>query len=134
LGPATLIITLLLIVIAIVLYQYRHIFSFIRYRQTLKSLETKEKKPFKPTVEKICPQCGEVMEEGYLVGPEGIYWSKNVPPYGFGLHFRGVRLMNEPLAPNNFLFSDREPILSASRCRRCKIIQVDMKAQDFRIQ
>ena len=132
LGPATLIITLLLIVIAIVLYQYRHFFSFIRYRQTLKSLETKEKKPFKPTVEKICPQCSEVMEEGYLVGSEGIYWSKNVPPYGFGLHFRGARLMNESLAPNNFLFSGREPILSSSRCRRCKIILIDLSSREQR--
>ena len=128
-----LIVALILTIIAIVLYQYRHTFALIRYRRTLKSLETKEEKPFKSTVEKVCPQCGDVMEEGYLVGPEGIYWSKNVPPYGFGLHFRGTRLMSEPLASNNFLFSDRGPILSSSRCRRCKIIQTDLAAQDFRI-
>ena len=128
-----LIVTLLLAAIVIVLYQYRHIFSLIRYRWALKSLETKEKKPSKLTVEKVCPQCGEVMEEGYLVSPEGIYWSKNVPLYGVGLHFRGAGLMNEPLAPHNFLLSDREPVLSSSRCRRCKIIQVDMGAQDFRM-
>jgi hypothetical protein len=128
-----LIITLLLAAIVIVLYQYRHIFSLIRYRQAIKSLETKEERPSKSTVEKVCPQCGEVMEEGYLVGPEGIYWSKNIPLYGLGLHFRGARLMNEPLAPYNFMFSDRQPVLSSSRCRRCKIIQIDMGAQDFRL-
>ena len=128
-----LIVTLILTIIAVVVYQYRHVFSLIRYSRKLKSLETKEENPFKSTVEKVCPQCGEVMEEGYLVGPEGIYWSKNVPPYGFGLQFHGARLMSETLASNNFLFSDRGPILSSSRCRRCKIIQVDMRTQDFRI-
>ena len=63
-----LIVTLILAIIAIVVYQYRHVFSLIGYRRKLKSLETKEEKPFKSTVEKVCPQCGEVMEEGYLVG------------------------------------------------------------------
>jgi hypothetical protein len=128
-----LIVTLLLAAIVIVLYQYRHIFSLIRYRLALQSLETKEKKPSKPIVEKICPQCGEAMEEGYLVGPEGIYWNKTGSFYGLDYQFRGARLMNEPFAPYNLSISGRASVLSSSRCKRCKIIQVDMRLQDFRM-
>ena len=128
-----LIVTLLLAAIGVVLYQYRHIFSLIRYRWALQPLKAQEGKPSKSIVETVCPRCGEAMEKGYLIGPEGIYWSKNAPLYGVGLPLRGARLMNEPLAPHNFLLSDRGPVLSSSRCRRCKIIQVDMGAQEFRM-
>ena len=130
--PAMLIVTLLLTAVVIVLYQYRHIFSLIRYRWAMQSLEATEEKPSKLTVEKVCPRCGEAMEEGYLVGPEGIYWNKTVPFYGLDYQFRGARLMNEPFAPYNLSISGRASVLSSSRCRRCKIIQVDMRHQNFR--
>jgi len=39
LGPVALIIALILAVIGIVAYQYRSIFSFVRYRQALRTLE-----------------------------------------------------------------------------------------------
>ena len=131
LGPVALIIALLLAVIGIVAYQYRSIFSFVRYRQALRTLEAKVDPPVKPLIEVLCPRCGESMEAGYLVGPDGIYWNEDVPLYGLGSHFRGARLMNEPFAPYQVSFTGRASVLSSARCRRCKIIQINRDPQDL---
>jgi hypothetical protein len=127
-----LVVALLLAVIGIVLYQYRGLFSFVRYRQALKALEAKVETPGKPLIETVCPRCGESMEAGYLVGPDGIYWNEDVPFYGLGLQFRGARLMNEPFAPYNASFTGRASVLSSTRCRRCKLIQIQRGPQDLR--
>ncbi len=126
-----LIAALLLMVIGIVLYQYRSIFSFVRYRQALKRLEARVETPVKPVMKMVCPRCGETMEAGYLIGPDGIYWNEDIPFYGLSTHFRGVRLTNEPFVPYQISFRGRASVLLSARCRRCKIIQIDRALRDL---
>ena len=132
LEPLTLIAVLLLVLILIVLYQYRHIFSFHSYRWMVKSLKKRMDEPSKPKVERVCPKCGDTMEEGCLVASEGIYWSKNPPNNSFKMSFLGTQLLGEPLA-FHLPYPIRASILRASRCRMCGITLVDMEWQDFNV-
>jgi len=127
-----LVIILVLVVALTILYQYRYIFSFLRYRLTLKSVEKRVETPSKPKAKKVCPRCGDAMEEGYLVGPSGIYWSKGVSPYmphDFGPSLLRPILGSEPLTFSPFYGG--VPSLRAYRCRKCGIIHVDIRLQEF---
>ena len=131
-----LIIILIIVAGFAILYEYRYIFSFLRYGRALKSVEKNDEQPSKPIRQRVCPTCGDVMEEGYLVSPSGIYWSKDVLPSMLPisrLPFSGRVVGGEPLTFSGFPFSDRLPSLRAYRCRRCGIIDVNSKLQDFGI-
>jgi ribosomal protein L40E len=100
----------------------------------LKSIEKKSEKPSKQVVQKICSECGDFMEEGNLIGPGGIYWSKEVHPsmlYGSRPPFYRPSLGSEPLTFSGRRFSGRVPNLRAYRCRKCGTIFVDSKSQNF---
>lgn len=131
-----LIIILVIVAALIILYEYRHIFSSLNYRRALKSIEKNVEQPSKQIMRRVCPRCGDNMEEGYLVGPNGIYWSKDVLPSmlpGSRLPFFTPVLGSEPLTFSGFPFSDRIPSLKAYRCRKCGIIFADLRSQDFGI-
>ena len=81
-----------------------------------------------------CPKCGRRMDAGYVLGPEGLFWSSEAPlfnvmgathlPFGFG-----APLGAEPLTSPLLRGMGRLPNLKAYRCRRCNILQVDLTKQ-----
>ncbi len=86
--------------------------------------------PLKTETKRECPNCGAGMELGYLVGPQGIYWSKDAPLSGL-ISSRGIGIPGvEPLGFSSLL---RGPIrvqnFKALRCRRCSIVQVELDDQ-----
>ena len=129
-DPLTLAFILFLVVVLIVIYQFRHVISFIRYRWMLKSVEKKVEES-KPKLQLLCPVCGEPMEKGYVVGSGGLYWSEDIPPYSYGMPFPGPEFISEPLAPQTLPYSRRASILKAYRCRKCGVIRIDIKDQNF---
>ncbi|KON30431.1 hypothetical protein AC480_01125 [miscellaneous Crenarchaeota group archaeon SMTZ1-55] len=130
-DPGNLIFVLLLVAVLIVVYQYRHVFPLLRYRMIVKSWDKPVEAPPEPTIETVCPRCGDAMENGYVAGPRGIYWSRSIHPYSLDMPFPGPEMMGEPLAPYHVRLPGRSLILRASRCRKCGIIQVDLRRQDF---
>ncbi len=130
LNPGNLIFGLLLVVVLIVVYQYRHVFPLLRYRWMVKSGDKPVGEPPQAKIEVVCPRCGEVMEHGYVAGPRGIYWSRNIHPYGLEMSFPGPEMMGDPLVPYHIRLPGRALILRGHRCRKCGIIQVDLRQQD----
>ena len=131
-----LIIVLLIVAVLTILYEYRYVFSFLRYHRVLKSVEKNAEQPSKPTIQRVCPACGNIMEEGYLIGPGGIYWNKNfLPPMlpSSRPPFFSPDLGSEPLTLSGFPLLDRMPSLRAYRCRKCGIISVDSRSKGFGI-
>jgi len=127
---------LLIIVIAIlsILYYYR---SAILLRQRLKPTETREgERKISTEIPEVaeCPRCGRTLEEGYLIGPGGLYWSQTAPMfdvlgsmryrYGFGAPFG-----SQPLVPMILRGTGRVPYLKASRCPSCSLIYIEMGRQ-----
>lgn len=111
--------------VVILLYQYRHLFSFLRYRWMIKSaVETKDQP--KQQTEIICPRCSDTMEEGYILGPQGIYWNKDaVSLHNFGWH----DIRSEPLT-SRIPYDEKIGQLKAFRCVNCAIIRIDLKSQN----
>lgn len=78
-----------------------------------------------------CPKCGRKMDEGYVLGPGGLFWSSEAPlfnvmgatrlPFGFG-----APLGAEPLTSPLLRGMGRLPNLKAYRCQNCNILQVDL--------
>ena len=117
--------TLALFVVAILLYQYRRLFSVLRYRWMLKSA-VESKDPPKQQTEIVCPRCNDSMEEGYMLGPRGIYWNKDaVSLHNFGWH----DIRSEPLT-SRLPFDDKSGLLKAYRCLNCAIIRIDLRSQN----
>ncbi len=81
-----------------------------------------------------CPRCGRTMEEGYLIGPGGIYWSRTAPlfdvmgsarwRYGFSTPFG-----SQPLGSTMFRGPGRVPHVKAYRCSNCGLVYVDLSRQ-----
>jgi hypothetical protein len=126
----TLIGIVLLALMLLVLYQYRHSLPFHSSRWRGTSLNQRMDGPSQPTVDRLCPNCGDVMADGCLVASEGVYWSKTLPPTSLIRPFLGAQLIGEPLA-FHLPYPIGAAILRASRCRRCGVILVDMGRQDF---
>lgn len=117
--------TLALFVVAILLYQYRRLFSALRYQWMLKSA-VESKDPPKQQTEIVCPRCNDSMEEGYMFGPQGIYWNKDVVSlHNFGWH----DIRSEPLT-SRLPFDDKTGLLKAYRCVNCAIIRIDLRSQN----
>jgi hypothetical protein len=66
------------------------------------------------------------MEEGYILGPQGIYWNKEaVSLHNFGWH----DIRSEPLT-SRLPFDEKTGLLKAFRCMNCAIIRIDLKSQN----
>jgi len=70
-----------------------------------------------------CPYCGELMEQGYLIGARGIYWwpKKPLPSWN---------CIGETIASSAKVFSWKCPNLSAYRCKKCRTILVRYPEED----
>ena len=121
------VVILVLAVALTILYQYRHIFSFLRFRLTFKSVEKRVEESSKPGMGRVCPWCGDSMEEGYLFSQSGIYWSNEVPHLPPTSRFPVSEFEGEPLASSYLSYLGTVPNLRACRCMRCGIIRVDMR-------
>jgi len=119
-----------LIIVAAVVYYYRsNLFMGMKVKQYEVSTRGGAKQ-LKTESVKECPNCGRVMEAGYLVGPQGIYWSKNAQLSGFfagrGMSIPGAEpigfgsILRGPLRLQNF---------KAYRCQTCSIVQVELDEQ-----
>ncbi|MFB0543706.1 MAG: PF20097 family protein [Candidatus Bathyarchaeia archaeon] len=75
-----------------------------------------------------CPSCGGSMEEGYLIGPSGIYWSKSSRVFGPFVRDLGIA---EPLGVSSLLRGMRRQCFRAYRCQRCGIIHVNLDEEQF---
>jgi hypothetical protein len=75
------------------------------------------------------------MEEGYITGPGGLYWTKDVSLSMLTTRFPFLNPGpgSEPLTPSGFPALDKIPNLRAYRCRKCGFISIDSKSQDFGI-
>lgn len=125
-----LVLMLLLIIVVAVLYYYRSDLSLrLRVRPYEGSKSTEGKRPTRTATAKECPSCGNTMDEGYLIGPQGIYWSKSAPMYalfGRGLGVPGA----EPMGFSSLLRRDmRTQHFKAYRCHRCGIVHVELNEQ-----
>jgi len=85
-----------------------------------------------------CPKCGRTMEEGYIIGPRGIYWSKNSPLYDitmgsswrYSLGIPSSMPGAEPLGFSQVLLRGGAiPRLKAYRCFSCNVIYFDLNDQ-----
>ena len=135
LGPSLepLLILLVLVIVFSILYQFRHIFYDIRYRFALRPVEKDEESPSKPRMGKTCPRCGGVMEEGYLVGPRGMYWSQDPPP-PIPHRFPSVPRLDFRSDPASVLSGIPflgTPYFKASKCGKCGIILLDTKSREY---
>jgi len=88
-----------------------------------------------------CPVCGDVLEEGYVLGlpgasatpfylgqiPTTIGWLGR-PPAGRGWN---DQLLAEPLAPVGITIFNRDPRFPAWRCRRCRRVEFDYEGPDY---
>jgi hypothetical protein len=129
-----LVIIIIAIVVFSILYYYR---STILLHQKLKPAEIprKEREISRGIPEVTeCPRCDRVMEEGYLIGPGGIFWSKIAPlfdvmggarwRYGFGVPFG-----SQPLGSTVLRGPGRVPYLKAYRCSSCGLVYIDLSRQ-----
>lgn len=131
--------TLLLIVIIVltVFYYYRSVNSV---RQRFKPVQVhKEETEEDPRVKELveCPRCSRIMEQGYVIGPSGIFWSNEVPLYMGGeirwQYALGAPFGAEPLTSPLLGGMGRIPHLKANRCSSCKLLYVDLARQDVNI-
>jgi len=131
-----LVILLVVIIAAAVLYYY---WSGSALRQKYKAVQVaKPSQEESVRVKKSsseesfdCPKCGRKMDDGYVLGPGGMFWSSEAPlfnimgatrlPFGFG-----APLGAEPLTSPLLRGMGRLPNLKAYRCRNCNILQVDL--------
>lgn len=132
LDSLVLIVFLGLIVALIIVYQYRHLFSFFQYRATVKPVteQVDRSRPPRFQVGIVCPRCREVMEEGYLSSPRGIFWNRDA--FTLQQHFGWYNLgVNSERLTSILPFGAvaTPPSLKAHRCRKCEIIRVDLKSQ-----
>ena len=130
-GIEPLVFLLVFAIVFAVLCQYRHILSLIRYRLDVKTPEEEVDVSSRPKIERTCPVCGSVMEEGYLVGPSGIYWSKHPPPI---LHRLPIFSRPDFRTDPAFSFGSpfgTTPLFRAYRCWKCGIIYVDTGSEEY---
>lgn len=125
------VIILLIIITALALvYYYRFYISLLLKINPYKIRKNTKKKPSKETSPKNCPNCNRNMEEGYLVGPRGIHWSKRIP--SFGIFDRGMSISGlEPLGfPYHFLArSLKAQYFKAYRCQQCSLVHIKLDEQ-----
>jgi len=119
-----------LIVAVAVLYYYRSSLFMGMHVRKYDTLNDRGRNQLKTETKRECPNCGRAMEFGYLVGPQGIYWSKDAPLSGL-IPGRGMGVPGaEPLGFSSLL---RGPIrvqnFKAYRCQRCNIVQVELNDQ-----
>jgi len=128
-----LILLLIAIIVLSILYYYRSIILPSR-KSIPREILSEERKRFTRVPEITeCPRCGRTMEEGYLVGPGGIYWSKTAPlhdiigagrwRYGFGIP--GM----EPLGPSALRGAGIVAHLKVYRCLSCDMVYIDLTRQ-----
>ena len=121
---------LLVIVIAVsVVYYYRSTIVFNRRLKAIEAPREQEEEPVQEVQGNECPRCGRKMEQGYIIGPRGIYWSRNAPfpditrgssPFtGFG------HLGAEPLTLPS-AFGGGGGHLRAHRCPNCNTVYLDL--------
>lgn len=128
LEPLSLVI--FLIIIATVVYYYRHsLLIGIKVRK-YEPADVGTRNHLKTGPARECPSCGRAMEAGYLIGPQGIYWSKNAQLSGF---FAGRGMSIPGAEPMGFASILRGPArvqnFKAYRCQRCSIVQVNLDEQ-----
>jgi hypothetical protein len=70
-----------IIVVAVVYYYRSSLFMGMHVRR-YRAPSDRRKKQLKTESKRECPNCGAI-EFGYLVGPQGIFWSKNAQLSGF---------------------------------------------------
>jgi len=117
---------ILLLVVLLVVTRARRILNLLtRPREEVKGREIKQ--PVKTEASRECPNCGGTMEEGYVIAPQGIYWS-TVPIHGYSAP------IGEPLGFFPLPRGMRSRCFRAYRCQRCGIVQVDLnEGQPFGI-
>jgi len=99
-------------------------------RERQRTPETKQ--VLKATQTRDCPSCGLTMEEGYLIGPRGIYWNKNPPLEGFAT--RAIGFAGEPMGLFSFMPGpNRTQYFKAYRCPRCSLVLMENTSQPFGI-
>jgi rubredoxin len=125
-----LIFLIILITIASLIYHYR-VPLLLRLRIRPYEASTEGKQRYTKVIEgRECPKCGKAMEEGYLIGPQGIYWSKNAPLYSLGFIGRGLGIPGaEPLSLSYYFRGMRTHCFKAYRCQRCGVVQVELGEQ-----
>ncbi|MEM2093769.1 MAG: PF20097 family protein [Candidatus Bathyarchaeia archaeon] len=126
--PVTVVI--LLIAVAAVLYYYRYNLLTGAKVRSYQATEVISHSQLKTEANIECPSCGRTMEAGYLVGPQGIYWTKNAQLSGF-FASRGMLIPGaEPMGFSSILRGPaRIQNLKAYRCQRCNIVQVNLDEQ-----
>jgi hypothetical protein len=130
-----LILLLVMIVAVSIIYYYRSvILARRRLAQTVVPRGELKRSPTRQQASAECPKCGRYMEEGYFLGPGGLFWSMVPPIYHYmdGLMFRrglGVPMGAEPLGASDLGSFGRLPNLRAYRCQSCNIVQMDLDNQ-----
>jgi hypothetical protein len=131
-----LVLLLAMIVAVSILYYYRSaILGHRRGTDTISRGGELKSLPIRSRTSVECPKCGRYMEEGYLLGPGGLFWSIMRPMYHDmdGLMFRrvlGSPIGAEPLDSSVYGSFSRLPNLRAYRCQNCSIVQMDLHNQE----
>lgn len=125
-------VTILLVLATIpIIYHYRHLLILLLKTRPAPSPEQKAN----PTrlSDKTCPECGDRMEQGYLIAPRGIYWSQDSPP----LMTQGARMglldpsfRSEPLTLPGYPSQGVSPNLKAHRCKKCGVAIIELNSHD----
>jgi hypothetical protein len=131
-----LVLLLAMIVVVSILYYYRS--TILAHRNLALTAGRRGEPKRSPIIRQIsveCPKCGRYMEEGYLLGPGGLFWSMVRPMYHDmdGPMFRGVLgapMGGEPLGSSALGSFGRLPNLRAYRCQSCNIVQMDLHNQE----
>ncbi len=112
------IVFLIIIALGLVfIYYYLSYFS-PRLRLFLTSRRGKEDRhQIRTETERECPNCEGAMEEGYLVGPRGIYWSSDNIMSQMGMIVPG--LQEGYFTPG---FGFRPQVFKAYRCVKCRTV------------
>jgi len=119
----------LIVAVAVVYYYRSSLLMGMRIRK-YDAPSDRSRNQLKTEIKRECPNCGGAMQFGYLVGPQGIYWSKDAPLSGL-IPGRSMGVPGgEPLGFSSLL---RGPIrvqnFKAYRCQRCNIVQVELNDQ-----
>jgi hypothetical protein len=135
LGEPLIFLLVMIVAVSIIYYYRSAILARRRLAQTVVPKGELKRSPMRQQASAECPKCGRYMEEGYLLGPGGLFWSMVPPIYHYmdGLMFRrglGVPVGAEPLGASALGSFGRLPNLRAYRCQSCNIVQMDINNQE----
>ena len=128
LFPNIILVLALVIVFSVAYYFRTYIALVLKVRPKKIGNETSRRENIVETSVEECPKCSQFMENGYILGG-GFYWSREAPPYG---HFyRGFFIGAEPLGSSSPVLprAMRQAYFKAYRCRKCDIVNINLKEQ-----